>query len=184
MVSSQIAMPQRIFLDSSVLQTLLRYGGYLYDGESIPEEDPIHRDKQGPEKLEALRWIMAISERAPFEFALSENSFVEVRGSGSAKYLRWTYDVLDHWLICVEESGIPETNQNMLAKLDTSAIGYLGVGDRALLKDALTFGCDTFLTMENKLPKNKKHLLEQLGIHVESPCEVWARIEPWAALFR
>lgn len=177
-------MPQRIFLDSSTLQTLQNYGGFLYENEPIDESDRIYKDHEGISKLNALRQIMQVAERAPFEFALSENSFAEVKRSGDPTYLRWAYDVLDHWRVCVEESGIPECNQVALEKISSGAIGYLGAGDRALLRDAITFGCDTFLTMENKLPKNGGHLRQSLGIQVESPCGVWARIEPWAALFR
>lgn len=177
-------MPQRIFLDSSTLQTLQNYGGFLYENEPICENDPIHRDRDGIAKLQALQSIMQIAERAPFEFALSENSFVEVKRRGDQAYLEWAYDVLDHWITCVDESGIPECSREALKCLDSSALGYLGNGDRALLRDAIMFGCDTFLTMENKLPKNSNHLRQSLGIFVESPCGVWARLRPWAALFR
>lgn len=177
-------MPQRIFLDSSTLQTLQKYGGFLYENEPLWENDPIYRDRYGIAKLEALRSIMQIAERAPFEFALSENSFLEVERCGNWAYLQWAYDVLDHWRTCVEGSGIPECSQEKLKCLDSSVLGYLGKGDRALLRDAVMFGCDTFLTMENKLPKNSNHLRQSLGIFVESPCGVWARLSPWAALFR
>ncbi len=91
---------------------------------------------------------------------------------------------MDHWRTCIEESGIPECSKETLKLLDSSALGYLGNGDRALLRDAVMFGCDTFLTMENKLHKNSNHLRQTIGIFVESPCGVWARIRPWAALYR
>lgn len=58
--------PQRIFLDSSTLQTMLRYGEYLYDGGEVGEDDRIHRDPVGLKKLEDLRTIMEIAQRAPF----------------------------------------------------------------------------------------------------------------------
>lgn len=177
-------MPQRIFLDSSTLQTLQNYGGFLYENEPIFENDPIHRDQDGIAKLEALQSVMQIAERAPFEFALSENSFIEVERRGDRAYLQWAYDVLDHWRTCVEESGIPKCSQTALKCLDSGALGYLGNGDRALLRDAVMLGCDTFLTMENKLPKNSNHLRQSLGIFVESPCGVWARLSPRATLFR
>ena len=98
--------------------------------------------------------------------------------------MRWAYDVLDHWNVCLSEAGPPEVNPDALANLDSPAIGYLGAGDRALLRDAVLFGCDTFLTMENKLPRNRTHLWNMLGVHVESPSAVWERVAPWAALYR
>lgn len=176
--------PQRIFLDSSTLQTLLRYGGYLYDGEGISEGDRIYRDPAGVKKLEDLRTIMEIAQRAPFQFALSNNSFAEVNDARDSSYLRWAYDVLDHWNICLWESGPPQPDPQAVAALESSSLGYLGEGDRALIRDAVLFECDTFLTMENRLPKNAAHLFKLLRVRIETPSQTWERVRPWSALFR
>lgn len=127
---------------------------------------------------------MQIAERAPFEFALSDNSFAEVHAKGDSGYLQWAYDVLDHWLTCLEESGEPRGNFVALAAIDSNSYGYLGEGDRALLRDAIALECDTFLTMENKLTKNASHIERTLGLRVLSPTEMWEYLQPWAALFR
>ena len=81
---------------------------------------------------------------------------------------------------------IMESHGNLaaLAAIDSSSYGYLGEGDRALLRDAIALECDTFLTMENKLPKNAGHIERTLGLRVLSPTEMWAYLQPWAALFR
>jgi hypothetical protein len=73
-------IPQRMFLDSSALQTLQDYGGFLYENEPVSDSDPIRRNPSGLANLEALRSIMQVAARAPFELALSENSLREVRG--------------------------------------------------------------------------------------------------------
>lgn len=177
-------IPRRIFLDSSALQALQDYGGFLYENETLTASDRIHRDPRGIAKLEALRFIIQVAERAPFEFALSSNSFVEVHGKGDSRYLQWAYDVLDHWLTCLEESGEPHGNPAALAAIDSNSYGYLGVGDRALLRDAIGLECDAFLTMENRLPKNAGHIERTLGVRVLSPIAMWECLQPWAALFR
>jgi hypothetical protein len=177
-------MPQRIFLDSSTLQTLQDYGGFLYENEPVDVTDPIHRDANGIAKLEALRLIMQIAERAPFEFALSRNSFTEVHAKEDPKYLQWAYDVLDHWLACLEASGEPRGNQAAIDAVASSSYGYLGEGDRALLKDAIALECDTFLTIENRLPRNAGHIERTLGLRVLSPIGMWEYLRPWAALYR
>jgi len=176
-------IPRRIFLDSSTLQTLQTYGGFLYENEPVPADDRIHQDPRGAAKLEALRFIMQVAERAPFEFALSKNSFIEVQQRGDRAYLRWAYDVLDHWLACLEASGEPDGSAKAVAAIDAPRYNYLGAGDRALLKDALGLECDAFLTMENKLPKCGQHIRITLGIRVLSPIELWEALGPWAALF-
>ena len=177
-------IPRRVFLDSSILQTLRDYGGFLYEYESLSPLDRINRDPKGVAKLEALRFIMHIAERAPFEFALSRNSFVEVERSNDPRYLQWAYDVLDHWLSCLEESGEPRADLIALSAIDSSALNYLGAGDRALLRDAIALECDAFLTMENKLPKNAAHLQKTVGIRVLSPLEMREILRPWAGLFQ
>ena len=174
-------MPQRIFLDSSVLQALHRYGEFIYDGGALAASDRVLRDSFGLQKLEALSAIMKVGERAPFEFALSQNSFREVGAASDRAYLQWAYAVLDHWRSCLEESGVPADSK--AADLSGPRYGYLGAGDRALIRDAVVLGCDTFLTMENRLPRNAPHLQRTLGIRVVSPLGMWELVEPWAGLF-
>ena len=128
-------MPRRIFLDSSALQALQSYGGFLYENEPLLADDRIHRDSKGVAKLDALRWIMLVAERAPFEFALSVNSFSEVKRRGDPGYLRWAYDVLDHWLACSEMSQGAGGDSAVVAKIDSASYNYLGAGDRALLRE-------------------------------------------------
>ncbi len=184
MTSNFEDIPRRIFLDSSTLQALHTYGGFLYENEPLLTGDPVHHDPKGAAKLEALRRIMLVAERAPFEFALSESSFAEVERKGDPRYLHWAYDVLDHWLACLAESHDVGGDASVTAAIDSPSYGYLGAGDRALIKDALALGCDTFLTMESRLPKNAGHLQKTLGIRVVSPIGVWDTLRPWAALFR
>ena len=114
---------------------------------------------------------------------LSENSFREVEARNDAQYLQWAYDVLDHWLTCLEESSQPLGSPEVAALLDSRAYGYLGSGDRALLKDALLLGCDSFLTMENRLPRNAAHIQASVGLRILSPIGMWLLLQPWAALF-
>ncbi len=175
--------PQRIFLDSSILQTLQDYGGFLYENEPLEENDNLYHDMKGLPKLEALRSIMRITERAPFEFAISNHSFDEVAAKNDKQYLQWAYDVLDHWLSCEAElSNNPEKTEK-ITKIDTLSYGYLSIGDKNLIKDAIKYECDVFLTMENRLPKNADHIEKTLGIRVLSPIELWKLIEPWVNLF-
>jgi hypothetical protein len=176
--------PRRIFLDSSTLQHLQTYGGFLYDYEELDSEARIHRDVLGLAKLQALRVIMRLAERAPFEFALSAKSFAEVRRRCNLSYLSWAYDVLDHWSACLEASGEPRGNPAALAQIDSDSMNYLAAGDRALLRDAVAFECDAFLTMENKLPKNADHIRRMLSLRVVTPIGMMEILEPWVGLFR
>ena len=85
---------------------------------------------------------------------------------------------------CLAESRNVGGDDAVTAAIESASYGYLGAGDRALVKDALALGCDTFLTMESRLPKNAGHLQRTLGIRVLSPIGMWDILRPWAALFR
>lgn len=183
MSSSFAEIPRRIFLDSSTLQALQRYGGFIYEGEAVPASDRILQNPQGVANLDALRGIMQVNERAQFAFALSANSLREVSRKNDAGYLQWAYDVLDHWETCFEEAGFDCGSPALAALLNGRAFGYPGEGDRLLLMDAVALGCDAFLTMENRLPRNAPHIERTIGLRVLSPIRMWEVVEPWAALF-
>ena len=177
-------VPRRVFLDSSTLQTLRNYGSFIWENEPIAEGDRILRIPGGIEDLEALQSLFLVNQRAGFEFAVSENSLVEADRKGDPGHMQWVYDVLDHWLACVAESGGSSNESELLGqRLDSPAFGYLGAGDRLLIKDAVTLRCDAFLTMERRLPKNAPHLLKELGLRVLTPVQHWALLGPYAGLW-
>jgi len=159
-----------------------RYGGFLYENESLPHKDPIRLDPLGEAKLDALRAILQVSERGSFEFALSENSLAEVGRAQDSSYLRWAYDLLDYWL-AFEAADIRSELPARLV-MTSASLGYLSEGDRALLADALALNCDAFLTVESRLPKNSQHIEKVTGLRVLTPIGMWDLLRPWAALFR
>ena len=177
-------LPRRVFLDSSTLQTIRDYGGYVWENEALPPSDRIFRVPNGIGNLEALRKIFFINERAGFEFALSENSLAEAAAKGDQGHMQWAYDVLDHWLVCMEESGGPSEESLLRAEhLNSKVFGYLGAGDRALIGDAVAFRCDAFLTMERRLPKNALHIQRELGLRILTPVQHWDLLRPYAHLW-
>jgi hypothetical protein len=179
-------IPARIFLDSSTLQTLQTYGEFLWENCEINGNDRIRRIPDGIENLEALQNIFIVNNRAQFEFALSENSLIEVEARGHHSYLQWAYDVLDHWQACLDSyDEAPFTNEgtHLATRLDGPSFGYLGNKDRLLIQDAVRIECDAFLTMERRLPRNAAHIQRELGIRVVTPIQLWENLRPWVGLF-
>jgi hypothetical protein len=88
------ALPRRLFLDSSTLQTLLDNGETIFDGEEPSPGSPGYTIAGPLEGLEALRLIFLVNERAMFDVVLSEASLGEVVAKRDARYLRWALEVL------------------------------------------------------------------------------------------
>jgi hypothetical protein len=180
------AVPRRLFLDSSTVQTLGDYGGPVFEGEMPEPTSRAHRIPGFLDDLEALHRIFRVNERGMFEFVLSPNSLVEADDKLDARHSRWVRDVLDPWLITVEAyrgEAFEGWGQELAARLDEPRFGYLSAKDKLLLQDAVALECDAFLTMEKKLARNAEHIEEQLGLKVLRPPDYWALLAPWAALY-
>ncbi|MGO9483258.1 MAG: hypothetical protein ACLPX9_01565 [Rhodomicrobium sp.] len=87
------SLPRRIFLDSCTAQTLRQYGGYIYEGEPIPDSDRIHRVPEGIANVEALRNIFLVNERAQFEWIVSRASMREAYDKGEPGHMQWLRDI-------------------------------------------------------------------------------------------
>jgi hypothetical protein len=181
-------LPWRLFLDSSTLQTLQDYGEFIYDGGEIDSDDKLWTIPNGFDNVDALRMIMFLGKRAPFEFVLSDTSLREVADRRRPDYLQWAFDVLDHWEACLDAyddtyPAFSGKGEEVAAKLESDRFGYLGLKDRELIRDAVLLECDAFLTVECRLPKNAAHLERELGIKVLRPIDYWRLVHPWARLF-
>jgi hypothetical protein len=178
------SLPRRIFLDSCAAQTLRDYGAFIFEGEAIPDSDRIFRMPEGIEKVEALREIFLINERAQFEWIVSHASMVEADDKGDPGHLRWVYDIAQHSAVCLALDGASKESWAHAARLREPKFGYLGKKDRVLLSEAVAFRCEAFLTMERRLPRNAAPIERELGIRVLTPITHWHMLWPWAALWR
>lgn len=177
------SVPRRIFVDSCTAQVWGAYGGFIHEGEEIDADDPIMRVPTGLQDLAALRDILTVSQSAQFEWIVSDNSRCEAARKRDHHHSRWIGEINAHAQYCLDDDGPDDESARLAASLYSPRFGYLGVGDRELLADAVYLRCDTFLTIERKLPKNAAHIEEHLGIRVITPPEHWRVLQPWAAVW-
>ena len=175
--------PRRIFLDSCAAQTLRDYGGYIYEGEPIPESDRIHGVTSGIANIKALRNVFLVNERAMFEWIVSNGSMQEAHDKGDSGHMRWLWDIADHSEVCLEGDGPTPESESLAARLDETRFGYLSEKDRLLLRHAIILRCEAFLTVERRLPRNGAHIEQELGILILTPITHWEILQPWAALW-
>ena len=170
------SLPRRLYLDSGVLQVLFDYGETIWEDEPFVPT-PRDRDVAGRrEDVDALRFIMAINERAHFEFVVTAASIREVDNRGERRYAIWVRDVLDTWLV--------QSEGEEPVVLDRDRDPNVSTKDWLLLRDALAHRCDTFLTVDGPLVGQGANVEGRLGIRLLRPTTYKALLEPWADLYR
>jgi hypothetical protein len=148
----------------------------VWDGEPfVPMQTERHRDYLA-EEVSALRFILAINDRARFEFVVTPASIREVDNRGEPRYAIWVRDVLDRWL--VQSDG--EDPMCIGREKDPNVSGK----DWLLLRDALAYRCDAFLTSDGVLFDQAHHVERRLGIRLLRPITYAALFAPWANLYR
>jgi len=191
------SLPGRLLLDTSVLNLLQDEGEYIFEGQ-LPEH--IEEDDLNPD-WGALRHIFKVNERASFQFLVSPLTFAELANQKdmllSQRRLLWALDVLDVWLIMLEETGDREANggtvrhrfkltpdlQELESRLMQIPDFRRDPFDRLLLVQYRMGNCDAFLTTDERTICRHKDELSALGINVLRPSEFWERLKPWAALW-
>jgi hypothetical protein len=180
------ALPRRLYLDSSTLQTIERYGEFVWENVEVDAGDRAYRIPGFLDELEALRFIFRVNERAMFDIVVSRSAIAEVADKRDGPYLRWVLDLASHWRERVDEyRSRAFVGRGVVASgtLDEPRFGYLSAKDRELIREAMAAECTAFITMEKRLPKNAAHFAAATGMKLLRPPEYARLLMPWAALY-
>jgi len=185
-------------MDTCVLNLLQDEGEYIFEG-TVPDG---YADEDIPSDWAALRWIFQVNERASFQFLVSPITFGELANEKdmliSQRRIQWALDVLDVWLIMLEETadrvaqgGTVRHRFKLPPELQEFEKRLLGFPDfrrdpfdRLLLIQYKMGNCDAFLTLDcDTIWRHREWLLAE-GIKVLRPSEFWEILKPWAGLWR
>ena len=173
------ALPRRLYLDTSTLQTVHNFAEILFDGEPVEGDGRILKVPGLADEVSALRAILAVNTRAEFELVVTEAALGEVAARGVHGYTEWVLMVMSQWESRAPNDQ-PQTSEQVFRD---PSFGMISRKDRALLQDAADCGCQAFLTMERRLPTAASYVERRIGLRIMRPSTYWELLRPWAALY-
>lgn len=173
-------IPRRVFLDTNVINIIVKHAAEIFDGELIDTNDQTLACD-----IEALRHVFFVGARANWDIRASQKVIDEI---SNTKNDALRGDLLEY-AIQILNSGLSEEDRrfgvNFGRKLIDApfAAALPDAADRQLIGNAIGFGCDSFCTCDRTTIINKRHQLKQIPLRILTPAEWWACIKPWAALW-
>ncbi|WP_296598006.1 hypothetical protein [Phenylobacterium sp.] len=173
------AIPRRVFLDTNVVNLLVKYSEQVFEQAWLPAGLDVTRAHD----VEALMHVFHIGGRAPWEIVASRKTLSEI---GETPEPAVRDRLLDY---AGELVGLPTEDVVYAANLGRRLIdspfteALPDPADRELIGNAVGLGCDVFCTCDRRTIVRKREHLRQLPIRILTPAEWWAHIKPWAALW-
>jgi hypothetical protein len=174
-------IPKRVFLDTNVINVLVKHAAHVFDHMPIPEdmEPTLALDVEG------LRHVFHVGSRADWEMFGSPKTIEELSRTRNATLRA---DLLEYALGIVNQDLRSEERRHAIdfgrRVIDTPFLDALpDKADRELIGNAIAFGSDTFCTCDRTTIVNRRHHLRQIPLRVMTPAEWWAHIRPWAGLW-
>ena len=175
------SIPARIFLDTNVINRLVKWRDQVFDHCPIPPgtENTLAND------IEALRHIFCVGSRAYWDLVATPKTLEEL-GNTREPVLR--AELLDYGIEVVERRPYSE---DLAFALDFSrrlmespfVAALPDAADRELIGHAIGLGCDVFCTCDRATILSKRERLPHLPLRILTPAEWWAHIKPWAGLW-
>jgi len=173
------AIPRRVFLDTNVVNLLVKHGEQIFEQEPIPTV----LDHTRALDVEALMHVFQIGVRANWNIVASRKTLDEIKQTPDPSIRD---DLLDYAVQLLE----PPSEDSAFAAsfgrriVDTHFVSALrDLADRELIGNAIGFGCDTFCTCDRRTIISKRKRLHHLRLRILTPAEWWAHIKPWGGLW-
>jgi hypothetical protein len=174
------AIPMTIFLDTCVVNLLVKFADQIYQTEPIPHDVPLERAWE----IEALVHLMQVGARANWIITTAPKALHELSCTRDAalrqslvefgnEFLHTHNHPYDHAI----DLGRRSVGAPFLSKLPDP-------NDRELIGNAVGLGCEVFCTVDRTTILRFRDELQGMPLRILSPVEWWRHLKPWAGLLR
>jgi hypothetical protein len=173
------AMPRRIFLDTNIVNLLVRYSEQVFEQAPIPTDI----DETTAQDIEALMHVFHVGARASWDILASRKVLDEISRTPDDDLKA---ELLDY---AVQIVGPPGEDGDLATSLGRRLINapfaaaLPDAADRELIGNAVGFQCDVFCTCDRRTIIRKRDQVTQLPLRILTPAEWWAHVKPWAGLW-
>src|SRR5579885_2199517 len=175
------SIPRRVFLDTNVINVLVKHSAHVFDHEPIPPET----EPTLATDIEALMHVFYVGVRANWSLLASQKTLDELSRTRDGTLRD---DLLEYALGFVNRD-LGDGDRRLAADfgrrlIDASFVAALpDLADRELIGNAIGFGCDAFCTCDRTTIVRKRGQLRQVALRILTPAEWWAPVKPWAGLW-
>lgn len=175
------SIPRRVFLDTNVLNALVKRSAHVFEHEPIPlETQPTLATD-----VEALMHVFFVGARANWDLLASQKTLDELSQTRNGALRE---DLLEYALGFVNRD-LEDEDRRFAADfgrrlIDAPFVAALpDLADRELIGNAIGFGCDAFCTCDRTTIVRRRGQLRQVPLRIMTPAEWWAHVKPWAGLW-
>jgi hypothetical protein len=172
-------IPTRIFLDTNVVNLIVKHAAVIFDMKSQDASMPIRRRRD----IEALTHVFAVGARAYWTLRVAEATLDEINRTLHEQVRN---DLASYALEMLERgTDVSAHGSNLGRRLaDSTLLACLpDRADRELLGNAIGLGCDAFVTADVRTIVSRRNALPALPLRILTPTEWWASVKPWGGLW-
>ena len=171
-------LPQRIFLDTSVVNFIVDYSEYIFDRVNVPDNinERIFND------INAIKIIYYYADHNPIEMIVSQTTLQEISATEDAakkqKLVNYYDELCVHFHYLIDDLEMPGIQTKYYEEyLWDKGLKHLhDAGDRRLIAEAIMCNCDIFCTRDWKtILKHRLLLKEKIPLEILTPMEWYVR---------
>src|SRR5450756_2612480 len=158
------SIPQRVFLDTNVINVLVKNSTHVFEREPIPQ----NTESKLANDIEALMHVFCVGARADWSLFCSQTVIDEL---SRTKEVSIRDDLIEYALGFVNQD--PSDEDRRFAAdfgrrlIDSPFVAALpDTADRELIGNAIGYGCDAFCTRDRATIVNKRSQLRQVPLRI------------------